>query len=83
MHLTYRDSDVHKAVSATDLVADGAPEIEVTPAMIEAAVSAWSVGDPEMEPVEEIVERIVRAALSKVGTAPLRKEEGSREQHRC
>jgi hypothetical protein len=39
----------------------GAPEIEVTPAMIEAGVLAWSQGDAEFEPVSDIVTKIYRA----------------------
>lgn len=39
----------------------GAPEIEVTPAMIEAGVLAWSEGDAEFEPVSEIVLRVYRS----------------------
>lgn len=47
-------------VSGKNAPEAGAPEIEITPAMIEAGVLAWSEGDSEFEPVTEIVARIYR-----------------------
>jgi hypothetical protein len=64
MHLTYRDSDPHTSpVLPASAGEAGAPEIEITPAMIEAGVLAWSQGDEEFDSPDVIVSRIFVAIL--------------------
>ena len=44
--------------------AAGADWVEITPAMLEAGVLEWAIGDPEFESPSEIVERIYRAMIA-------------------
>jgi hypothetical protein len=48
-----------------DVIGAGAPEveIEITPAMLEAGVLAWSQGDEEFYSPDEIVSRIFREMI--------------------
>src|SRR6266540_2240451 len=62
MYLTPQDPDM--VADATPSDGAGAPEIEVTPEMIEAGALAWAKGDPEFDSPEAIAEKIFRAMIA-------------------
>ena len=64
MHLKYHDSERHKTAAPTDLVVDGAPEVEITPAMIEAGLSHLLRFHRDRQDDEEVVRLIFRAMIS-------------------
>jgi hypothetical protein len=62
-----------------DVIDTKAPEASapiVTAEMVEAAMPHWCGGDPEFEPREDIVARILAAGISKMGLVPLGEEKG-------
>jgi hypothetical protein len=64
MHLTYRDLPAHTDVVSASPAEAGAPEIEITPAMVEAGLEwlyAWS---PDANNGRETVTRIIECALA-------------------
>lgn len=62
-------SDIPQAEADCDhLRGEGAPV--VTTEMIEAAMLPWCAGDPEFEPREDIVGRILAAGLSQMRPMP-------------
>jgi hypothetical protein len=64
MHLTYHDSDRHTSVvSGASASEAGAPEIEVTPAMIDAGLAELMQFSREGDIYEERVTAIYRAMV--------------------
>jgi hypothetical protein len=70
MHLTYHDSDTHLGTASAAKAAEaGAPEIEITPAMIEAGMKIFCRSMPDYggwcaDTAAEIVEEIIASALA-------------------
>lgn len=65
MHLTYRDSGGHSSpVSTANAEEAGAPDIEVTPAMIEAGLAELYGFDRETCIAEEAVVAIFRKMMA-------------------
>jgi hypothetical protein len=63
MHLTYHDPSAHTGVVSAEAAEAGAPEIEVTPAMIEAGVSTLCEIDSSFYSDVEIVRSIYLAMV--------------------
>jgi hypothetical protein len=58
MHLKYRDSEPHPSVVSGPSPEAGAPDIEITPAMIAAGAAVLRVWDRRIEDDEALCEAI-------------------------
>jgi hypothetical protein len=63
MHLTYRDPLAHTGMVSAPSAETGAPEVEITPAMIDAGLDVLADYDPGWTNEPELVSRIFSEML--------------------